>query len=228
MPLLPSSSSADGDDATPRVIGVDSEDADALLGALASETGRRVLTALHDEPAPPSALAARIGTSLQNAQYHLERLESAGAIAVVDTIYSEKGREMNVYAPADKPLVIFAGREQETGGLKSVITRLFSGVTILAGASLAVEAWASRRGVPGGSTETATQTTATAVEQSGGFSIAEVTTRTVTETATQTASNAAELTTGAATAVGVPPGALFFAGGAVVLLAWSVRAYTDR
>ncbi|WP_332897586.1 ArsR/SmtB family transcription factor [Haladaptatus sp. CMSO5] len=232
MPLLPSSPSADGDDATPRVIGVDSEDADALLGALSSETARRVLTALHDEPAPPSALADRIGTSLQNVQYHLKRLESAGAISVVDTIYSEKGREMNVYAPADKPLVIFAGREQETGGLKNVITRLFSGIAVLAGASLVVHAWASRRGVPAGGTTTPTQTTAattTTTQQSGGgFSIAEATTQTVTETATQTASAAAELTTAATSDAGLPPGALFFAGGAVVLLAWAVVAYTDR
>ncbi|MFC6992937.1 ArsR/SmtB family transcription factor [Haladaptatus sp. GCM10025707] len=220
MPLLPSSPSSEaGDDAVPRVIGVDSEDADALLGALSSETARRILTELHDEPAHPSALAARIDSSLQNVQYHLERLESAGAISVVDTIYSEKGREMKVYAPADKPLVIFAGREQETGGLRNAVARLFSGVAILAGASLAVQAWAGRNGLGlgGGSDESATQTATTAAQTAtasadgggaGGFSVAEATTEATTETATQTAEAATYATDAATTAtqgVGLPP-----------------------
>lgn len=141
MSLLPSEpDTSAAEEAEPRVIGVDSEDADDVLSALTSETARAILNALHEEPAPPAQLADRVDTSLQNAQYHLNKLEDAGAIEVIDQIYSEKGREMNVYAPADQPLVIFAGKEEQTSGLRAALSRLLGSLGILALASVAVQA----------------------------------------------------------------------------------------
>ena len=140
MGLLPSKPDLSSDaDAGPRVVGVDSEDADALMSALTSRTARRLLSSLHEEPAPPSGLAERVDTSLQNVQYHLERLEEAGAIEVVGTAYSEKGREMDIYAPADEPLVIYAGREEEASGLRAALSRLVGGVAALAVGAVAVQ-----------------------------------------------------------------------------------------
>jgi DNA-binding transcriptional ArsR family regulator len=140
MGLLPSKPDLSADaDADPRVVGVDSEDADDLMSALTSRTARRLLSILHEEPAPPSGLADQVDTSLQNVQYHLERLEDAGAVEVVGTAYSEKGREMDVYAPADEPLVIYAGREEEASGLRAALSRLVSGVVALAVGAVAVQ-----------------------------------------------------------------------------------------
>ena len=143
MGLLPSEPDLSGDtDTGPRVVGVDSEDADALLSALSSETARRILARLHEDPAPPSRVADGVDTSLQNVQYHLGRLEDAGAVEVVGTAYSEKGREMDLYAPADQPLVIFAGREEQSSGLRAALRRLVGGVGALAfGAVLVQEAF---------------------------------------------------------------------------------------
>lgn len=138
--ILPSTSDLDGpksDD--PRVIGVDSDDADDLLAALSSRTARRLLTELHDEPGSASELADRVDTSLQNAQYHLEKLESADLIEVGDTVYSEKGREMKVYVPVDRALVVVAGREEDTTGLQTTLGRLLGGVGVLGAASLVVD-----------------------------------------------------------------------------------------
>jgi len=141
MSLLPSKPDASpSEDAGPRVIGVDSEDADEVLSALSSETARRLLAEVHDDPAPPSELADRAETSLQNAQYHLEKLEAAGAVEVVDTAYSAKGREMDVYAAADQPLVIFAGDQEDSSVLRTAIQRLVGALGVLALASLAVQA----------------------------------------------------------------------------------------
>jgi len=140
MGLLPSKPDLSADaDAGPRVVGVDSEDADDLMSALTSRTARRLLSILHEEPAPPSGLADQVDTSLQNVQYHLERLEDAGAVEVVGTAYSEKGREMDVYAPANEPLVIYAGREEEASGLRAALSRLVSGVAALAVGAVAVQ-----------------------------------------------------------------------------------------
>lgn len=139
MSLLPSKPDTSSADAEPRVIGVDSDDADDVISALSSETARKLLAELHEDPAPPSELADRVDTSLQNAQYHLEKLQSAGAVSVIDTAYSAKGREMDVYAPADKPLVIFAGDEEETTGLRAALSRLIGGLGILGLGSLIVQ-----------------------------------------------------------------------------------------
>jgi DNA-binding transcriptional ArsR family regulator len=138
MSLLPSRPNLSSD-AGPRVVGLDSEDADALMSALSSTTARRILASLHEDPAPPAELAARVDTSLQNTQYHLERLEEAGAVDVVGTAYSEKGREMDVYGPADEPLVIFAGRDESASGLRAALSRLVGGFAALAVGALAIQ-----------------------------------------------------------------------------------------
>ena len=141
MSLLPSKpDTTAAKDAEPRVVGVESDDADDLLSALSSETARHLLGELHDDPAPPGELADRVGTSLQNAQYHLENLQEAGAVEVVDTAYSEKGREMDVYAPADQPLVIFAGDEEKSTSIRTALTRLLGAVGLLAVVSVLVQA----------------------------------------------------------------------------------------
>lgn len=131
IPSSPGDPDDDRDDRDPKVIGLDSDEADDLLGAISSSTARTVLASLHESPATPSDLAAEIDTSLQNVQYHLGNLSEAGLIEVADTRYSEKGREMNVYTPADRALVVVAGREDETKGLKGALTRLIGGVGVL-------------------------------------------------------------------------------------------------
>jgi DNA-binding transcriptional ArsR family regulator len=123
----------------PRVIGIDSDDANELLSVLTSDTAREILARLHEDPTTPARLADAVDTSLQNAQYHLRRLESAGVVEVADTAYSEKGREMNVYAPADRALVVVAGQQEETTGLKTALSRLLGGVGVLGLASAVLD-----------------------------------------------------------------------------------------
>src|SRR6056297_1081292 len=138
--LLPSSPDPSaGDGGEPKVVGVDSDDADDLLAALQSETARDLLAALYDDPATPSQLAETADTSIQNVRYHLERLTDAELVEVADTIYSEKGREMKVYAPAAKPLVVFAGGENDAPGLESALSSLLGGLGILGLSSLLVQ-----------------------------------------------------------------------------------------
>ena len=189
--LLPSQSDTEVD-AAPRVVGLDDDDAEDLLSALSSTTARRLLAALHDEPTNPAALAESVDTSLQNVQYHLDRLDSAGAIEVIDTVYSEKGREMDVYAPADRPLVVVAADEDETSGVSDVLTRLLGGIAVVGLASLLAQYLVD--GV------------SFLAQTGGGGDSGTVGTATV----------AAETTA----ATGPPPGLLVFLGGLAVLLAW--------
>ena len=198
--LLPSSPSAEAlqRERDPRVIGVDSDDADDLLSALSSGTARKLLAELHEEPTTPSNLAERADTSVQNAQYHLGKLADAGLIEVVDTIYSEKGREMKVYAPTDRPLIVFAGPEEESTGLRDALARVLGAVGILGVVSYVVQ----RLLAAGGS------------DAAGGPGVMSV----------QTAESAGGAA-GAASAL--PPGLVFFAGGLLVLALAVVWRYLE-
>lgn len=80
-------------------------EASKVVDALSSETARMTLTVLTEEPMPVSGVAETIGTSLQNATYHTNNLLDAGLLEIVDTWYSAKGREMNVYASKCNRLV---------------------------------------------------------------------------------------------------------------------------
>ena len=127
--LLPTDSDAEPS-GEPRVIGMDSADADAVLDALSSETSRRVYVALQEDPGPVSDVADRTDLSVQNARYHVGKLRDAGLIEVVDTIYSEKGREMEVLAPADAPMIVVLGDERERN-VRDALATLLGGVALL-------------------------------------------------------------------------------------------------
>lgn len=193
--LLPSTSDPDPE-TEPRVIGVDSDEAGETLDALSSETAREMLQAVHDEPDTPSGIADRLDLTLQNVQYHVGNLEDAGLIDVVDTVYSEKGREMKVYGPTDGPLVVYAGQESEAAGLGQALKRLLAGIGVLGLASLLVQAWLGELPLP--------------IAQTGGAGDGAEVQTTTQEAATYTAESAA---------ASLPPGLLFFLGGVAVLLA---------
>ncbi|MFC6961161.1 ArsR/SmtB family transcription factor [Halocatena marina] len=118
---------------------LDSDDTGELLSSLSSETARAVLTELHDEPGTASEIASRVDTSLQNARHHLSNLEQAGVIRIADTRYSEKGREMSVYAPSEEPLVVFVGRKERKHTFLDSLRGLVSVIGALGLVSLLVQ-----------------------------------------------------------------------------------------
>lgn len=96
-------------DHTPRErteIDVLAPDPTDVLQTMTSETALQILRVLVAQPGTTSDIAETVGTSLQNAQYHIERLSDAGLIEPIDTWYSAKGREMTVYGLTVEELVI--------------------------------------------------------------------------------------------------------------------------
>lgn len=122
----------------PRVVPIDSESATSVVNAISSETAREIIATLHENPEPPSRIADGVDTSIANVNYHLEKLQEADLITDVDTWYSEKGREMKVYAPTDDPLV-FAGDEDRTRSMRSILQQVGTAVVLLAAASALVQ-----------------------------------------------------------------------------------------
>ncbi|PSQ60245.1 ArsR family transcriptional regulator [Halobacteriales archaeon SW_7_71_33] len=123
-----------------------------MIASLSSETARSILVALHDRPATASELAESVGTTVQNVRHHLDSLREADLVRTAETRYSSKGREMDVYAPVDRPLVVVVGKgeddpladdetETETGteGFVDALSRFVGAIVGLAAVSLAVQ-----------------------------------------------------------------------------------------
>ncbi|ELZ23453.1 ArsR family regulatory protein [Halosimplex carlsbadense 2-9-1] len=136
--LLPFKSEPTRTPDEPRVLDLDDEATEEALSALSSDTARKILATLYEEPKTPPEIRDEVGTSLQNVHYHVERLEAAELIQPAGEGYSEKGTEMTIYAPASEALVLFAGQERDRSRLKTALTRLLGSVGLLAVASLAV------------------------------------------------------------------------------------------
>ena len=119
----------------PRIIGVDDESMDEVLDALSSDTARTILSEIYSNAVTPSEIRDRTDLSLQTISYHLSNLQDAALIQVAETKYSEKGREMNVYAPADDPCVVFVGTQERKSGLRDLFKRVFGAGILLLGAT---------------------------------------------------------------------------------------------
>ncbi len=132
----------------PRLVDLDESVADSVFDALSAATTRAIFGTLHEEPQTASDLAAQTDTSVQNAQYHLDKLVDADLVEVVDTWYSERGTEMNVYAPTDESLVLFAGRDED-GTLRSLLERVVVMLPVLGLVSVLV-GWLAGHAQDGG------------------------------------------------------------------------------
>ena len=121
-----------------QILGIDEQDTDAVFETLSSTTARNLLVTINEEPGTPSELADRLDASIQTVSYHLEALVEAELIRVADTRYSEKGREMKIYAPGENPVVLVVGTEERTQGIRSLLKQFLGAIGLLALMSLVV------------------------------------------------------------------------------------------
>ncbi|WP_121823040.1 ArsR/SmtB family transcription factor [Halostella salina] len=107
----------------PKLLCIDDDRTDEVLATLSSDTSRAVFRALNDEPRTATDVAAELDTSVQSVSYHIENLQEVGLIDVLDTCYSEKGREMAVYGAAEEPYLVFLGPADDQPGLTAAFKR---------------------------------------------------------------------------------------------------------
>lgn len=122
----------------PEVIGLEDDRTGQALDALSSETARRILDELYDDPSTPTELQAATDTSLQNVHYHLNNLDEAGLIQQAGTRFSEKGNEMTLYGPASEAVVVMAGDTDDQSLLRRAVARLVGALGLLAAGTLLV------------------------------------------------------------------------------------------
>lgn len=141
MGLLPRRVESERAPESARILDIEGVEADRAFEALSSETARRILSHVYDQPSTPPEVRDEVGTSLQNVHYHLGRLEDADLIEPAGIGYSEKGNEMTIYAPKSEAVVLFAGQEHDRSRLSRLLGRvlglyLFLAVAVAAAGSL--------------------------------------------------------------------------------------------
>lgn len=112
--LLPRKPPVESTDPEPNVVRLEDDEGETVMSVLTSEVARSMLIELYQEPAIQSELAERVGTSIQNVNYHIRNLLEAGLVEIVGQWYSEKGTEMDVYGPANEPFVLIVGAGKES------------------------------------------------------------------------------------------------------------------
>jgi DNA-binding transcriptional ArsR family regulator len=134
----PSRSSGDS-----RVLSIEAAGTTGVFDCLSSATAREMVALLHEEPRTASELAEFLDTSLQNFKYHLGKFQNAYLVEVVDTEYSARGVEMDVYAPTDEALVLHGCQPGPSeNSLRDLLRGVLGTLSLLAILSLVVEATA--------------------------------------------------------------------------------------
>lgn len=123
----------------PKLMDIGDTDAVEVFDALSSETTRKILIRIREDPCLPTDIAGDLDTSIQNVHYHLNKLEDVNLIEPAGIGYSKKGVEMTLYTQSNNPLVITSATENQQSILRTMLGRLFAGIALLAGVSFGVQ-----------------------------------------------------------------------------------------
>lgn len=125
------------------------EESKKITQVISNDTARQVIELLADAPLSASDIAERLHSPISTIVYNLENLEGVGLIRVEKIKYSEKGREVKIYAPVRKLIVVVPEKTDR----KSVtdLLRKYMGVILAAVlASSLIEFFTGRMGsIPG-------------------------------------------------------------------------------
>jgi len=143
------------------------ERAQKIAKAMGSQTANDILQILGEGPRSLTDITERLGIPMNTAKYHIENLLDAGLIAVEQTRYSIKGREVKIYTLTNQLLVV-APRQSNVRSLLLKYASLFG---IVAVASVLISALSTLFG-PGslirGSVNSVNAAPEVALQQDGG------------------------------------------------------------
>ncbi|PKL64749.1 MAG: transcriptional regulator [Methanomicrobiales archaeon HGW-Methanomicrobiales-3] len=105
------------------------ERAQKIARAMSSQTANDILQQLAGGPTSLADIAERLGQPMNTVKYHVGNLLDAGLIAVADTKYSVKGREVKMYSLTNQ-LLIVAPRQSPVRSLILKYASLFAIVLV--------------------------------------------------------------------------------------------------
>ncbi len=106
------------------------EESKKITQVISNDTARQIIELLADAPLSASDISERLQAPISTIVYNLENLESVGLIKVEKIRYSEKGRQVKIYAPVRKLIVVVPEKTDK----KSVadVLRKYLGVLLAA------------------------------------------------------------------------------------------------
>ena len=116
------------------------EESKKITRTLSNDSARQVLELLADKPMSASDIAEQLGIPLTTVKYNLDALIESGLITIKQIKWSVKGREIKIYAPIRKLIVVVPNKADK----KSVVDILkrYLGVLLgAAGISAIIEWW---------------------------------------------------------------------------------------
>jgi DNA-binding transcriptional ArsR family regulator len=105
------------------------ERAQKIAKAMGSQTASDILQILGEGPRSLTDITERLNIPMNTAKYHIENLLDAGLIAVEQTKYSIKGREVKIYTLTNQLLVV-APRQSNVRSLLLKYASLFGIVAV--------------------------------------------------------------------------------------------------
>jgi DNA-binding transcriptional ArsR family regulator len=105
------------------------ERAQKIAKAMGSQTANDILQILGEGPRSLTDITERLNIPMNTAKYHIENLLDAGLIAVEQTKYSIKGREVKIYTLTNQLLVV-APRQSNVRSLLLKYASLFGIVAV--------------------------------------------------------------------------------------------------
>jgi DNA-binding transcriptional ArsR family regulator len=109
------------------------EESKKITQIISNDTARQIIELLADAPLSASDIAERLQAPLTTVTYNLENLEGVGLIKVEKIKYSEKGREVKIFAPVRKLIVVVPEKTDR----KSVVDMLRKYMGVILAAVLA-------------------------------------------------------------------------------------------
>jgi len=109
------------------------EESKKITQVISNDTARRIIDLLADSSLSATDISQRLNAPLTTITYNLENLESVGLVKVEKIKYSEKGREVKIYAPVRKLIVLVPGKTDS----KSVADLIRRYLGVILAASLA-------------------------------------------------------------------------------------------
>ncbi|NMB78672.1 MAG: helix-turn-helix domain-containing protein [Methanomicrobiales archaeon] len=114
------------------------ERAQKIAKAMSSQTASDILHLLGEGQVSLNDLAEKLSIPINTAKYHVENLLDAGLVAVAETRYSVKGREVKMYSLTNQLLIV----APKQSPVRSLILKYASLFAILVIATLGVMAMA--------------------------------------------------------------------------------------
>jgi DNA-binding transcriptional ArsR family regulator len=110
------------------------ERAQKIAKAMGSQTASDILQSLGEHPKSLTAITGQLAIPMNTAKYHIENLLEAGLIAVSETKYSVKGREVKLYTLTNQLLIV----APKQSAVRSILLKYASLFGIVAFCSIVV------------------------------------------------------------------------------------------